>query len=432
MESENLIKEECILIKDLNKCLNNEQIKERLDNIIIQLNKNLSLVNSSIIEQIVLSILIRLNNDKTFLNKNLLQHQIFLIIRNFYLNLMCQWRSKQLNDQTSSQLYIQIGKLFYNLCYLSNDTNIDPLIILLIDQSFINELSNCLKEIGVDGKHLDDHLVESIDYSIRSISIIEKGRAEIQSMNIVTILVEHIVNCVCSNTFINMFNKIDQYENLNAAEKLLLDSCTDFLCWHDAGQYNSNHISIRNALLNTFISFFEKDLLRILKLNKIAIKILGQLSITLIGGNANDEDIFPSNIRQGYCKMIDQLSFLLNLIVESDERNDLSIMLTQVLTQCLYSLTMTNDLRQYIQDKHIIPLLLKLTDFDDETIQFHLYRILAAILTENDIKTLANPTKIANVFTKFLINLIDDPSRKPRFYNLLRSLKSMFILEAEP
>jgi hypothetical protein len=85
---------------------------------------------------------------------------------------------------------------------------------------------------------------------------------------------------------------------------------------------------------------------------------------------------------------------------------------------------MTNDLRTYIKNKHIVPLLLKLANLEDETVQFHVYRILAAILTEEDIKTLTNSSKIANVFLKFLANLIDDSSRTPRFYNLLRSLKS--------
>jgi len=127
--------------------------------------------------------------------------------------------------------------------------------------------------------------------------------------------------------------------------------------------------------------------------------------------------------------MIDQSSSRLNSIIESENFDELKTMLTQVLTQFLYLLTMTNDLRAFIKTKHIVPLLLKLTNLEDETIQFHVYRILAAILTEDDIKTLANPSKIAYVFLKFLTNLIDDASRAPRFYNLLRSLKSNFFFK---
>jgi hypothetical protein len=221
-----------------------------------------------------------------------------------------------------------------------------------------------------------------------------------------------------------MFNKIGELKTLDSTQTLLLDTCTDFISWHDAGRYNDTHIAVRTALLQPFNSLFKKNFL---SLSKIEIKIIGQLSITLIGGNARDEDLFPSDIREGYCQMIDQLSLKLNSIIEFENLDELKTMLTQVLTQCLYSLTMTNDLRTYIKTKHIVPLLLKLTNLEDETIQFHVYRILAAILTEDDIKTLANPSKIANVFLKFLANLIDDSSRAPRFYNLLRSLKSKFL-----
>jgi hypothetical protein len=306
----------------------------------------------------------------------------------------------------------------------ATDIDVNSLKILLIDESLIKELCKCLKEIGVDGKHLNDKHTEAIDYCLRAISSLEKGRIEIQSMKIASELLDHIINCVCSKYFLNMFNKLGEFKTLNSTETLLLDTCTDFIHWHDAGRYNDTHIAVRTALLHPFISFLGNNLLSLTKFTKISIKILGQLSITLIGGNAKDEDIFPSNIREDYCKMIDQISSILNSLIEFENLDELKTMLTQVLTQCLYSLTMTNDLRTYIKTKHIVPLLLKLTNLEDETIQFHVYRILAAILTEDDIKTLTNTSKIANVFLKFLTNLIDDSSRAPRFYNLLRSLKS--------
>jgi hypothetical protein len=423
MEESTLIEQKCILIKDFNKSVTNDQLKSCLDIIVIELNKSEALSNATTIQEIVLALSFRSTHDRI----NLLDHQLFLIIRNYYLNLMCQWRSNQLLDPCSGQVFIQIAILFSDLCCNATDNDIDSLKLLLINESLINEVCKCLKEIGIDGKHLHDENVKSIDYYLRGISYLEKGRVDIQSMKIISELVDNIVNCVCSNIFINMFNKIDQLNQLDASQTLLLDTCTDFISWHDAGKYNQTHLAVRSALLNTFNSFFQKNLLSLTKLSKVAIKIIGQLSITLIGGNANDEDIFPDKIREDYCKMIDQLSSILNSIVESGNIDELSTILIRVLTQCLYSLTMTNDLRTYIKTKQIVPLLLKLTNLEDETIQFHVYRILAAILTEEDIKTLTNTTKIANVFLKFLTNLIDDPSRTPRFYNLLRSLKSKSI-----
>lgn len=310
------------------------------------------------------------------------------------------------------------------MCYHATDTDVDSLKRLLIHEPLINELCTCLKEIATDSKQLQREHIKGIDYYLCAINYLQKGRVEIQSIDLVSALLDNVITCVCSKYFINMFKQIGKLENLNAAQTFLLDTCTDFISWHDAGHYNETHIAVRTALLNTFTSWFEVYVVSFRKLNKIAIKIIGQLTITLIGGNASDETIFPAHTREGYCKMIDQLSSILSSIAESGATDEISTSLTRVHTQCLYSFTMTNDLRTYIKNKHIVPLLLKLTNLEDETIQFHVYRTLAAILAEEDIKTLTNSRKIANVFLKFLTSLIDDSSRKPRFYNLLRSLKS--------
>jgi hypothetical protein len=40
-------------------------------------------------------------------------------------------------------------------------------------------------------------------------------------------------------------------------------------------------------------------------------------------------------------------------------------------------------------DLHLTPLLLKMTEIDDYQTSFSIYRLLAAIMTEEDIKTLA-------------------------------------------
>ena len=137
---------------------------------------------------------------------------------------------------------------------------------------------------------------------------------------------------------------------------------------------------------------------------------------------ASDEEIFPSNIRQDYCIMIDQLTIVLDSILELQTIDQSTIILLRVITQNFYSLTMTNDLRTYIKSKPIIPLLFKSKDIGDDIVQFHVYRILASILTEDDIKALTDSSKIAGVFLRFLTDLIDDSSMIPRFHNLMRSL----------
>ncbi|CAF1233478.1 unnamed protein product [Rotaria sordida] len=423
MEVSTIIEQQCALIKDQGTSVTNDQLKTCLDNIVIELNQDKMKTNVATIQQIVSSISFRLKNDQAFYEAKLVDHQLFLIIRDYYLDILRRWRTGQVLDPMLGQVFTQIAILFAELCFHATDADVDLLKQLLIHESLINEICACLKDIATSGKHLQDQHVKAIDYTVRAIHYLGKGRIDIQSMAMFCELHDSIVNCVCSNYFASMFKQIAELEKLNEAQTFLLDTCTDYICWHDAGHYNDTCIAIRTALLNIFTCWFQDQLLSFHKLSRVAIQVIGQLCITLIGGNASDEELFPQPIREDYCKMIDQISSILNTIMESETVDEITKALIRVLAQNLYSLTMTNDLRTYIKSKNMIPLLLKLTNIEDETIQFHVYRILASIMTEEDMKTLTNSTKIANVFLGFLINLIDDSSMIPRFHNLLRSLK---------
>ncbi|CAF3230463.1 unnamed protein product [Rotaria sp. Silwood2] len=394
-----------------------------MDNIIIELNRDKVKNDVTIVQQIVSSISFRIKNDQAFYQAKLIDHQLFLFIRDYYLDILRQWRIGQVLDPISSQIFTQIAILFAELCFNAADDDVDQLKQLLIHESFINEIRTCLKDIATNGKYLQDQQVEAIDYILRSIHYLQKGRKDIQSIPMLSELLDSVVDCVCSNYFLDMFKQIAELEKFNEAQTFLLDTCTNYISWHNGDHYNDTCIAVRTALLNSFNSWFQNQLLSFHKLSRITIKVIGQLCITLIGGNANDEEVFSQSIREGYCTMIDQISSILNTIMKSETIDEITKDLIRVLAQNLYSLTMTNDLRTYIKNKNIVQLLLKLANIEDETIQFHIYRILASIMTEEDMKTLQNSTKIANVFLRFLTNLIDDSSRIPRFHNLLRSLK---------
>ena len=67
---------------------------------------------------------------------------------------------------------------------------------------------------------------------------------------------------------------------------------------------------------------------------------------------------------------------------------------------------------------------------DEAELQFNIYRILAAIMVEEDIKRLDDPGNIARVFLEQLQRVKDIPSWETRVKNLLLSLKSKSILRA--
>jgi hypothetical protein len=74
----------------------------------------------------------------------------------------------------------------------------------------------------------------------------------------------------------------------------------------------------------------------------------------------------------------------------------------------------------------LIPTLLKMTDIQQDEIQLNTFRCLGKLMTEDDIKIMSNPSKIAIIYVKFLSSAIDDPKKQERFYSLLESLKSKY------
>ncbi|CAF1392422.1 unnamed protein product [Rotaria sp. Silwood1] len=88
-------------------------------------------------------------------------------------------------------------------------------------------------------------------------------------------------------------------------------------------------------------------------------------------------------------------------------------------------MTLSKQLEKYIQNKHIISLILKLTNFDNDEIQLNAFKILSSITTEQETKNIDYSNNIADLFIKFLNKVIDDSNQTLRFYNLLRCLKHL-------
>jgi hypothetical protein len=93
-------------------------------------------------------------------------------------------------------------------------------------------------------------------------------------------------------------------------------------------------------------------------------------------------------------------------------------------TLYIYATSFSTELRCKLKDKNITPILVRLTKAYFDKTQFHAYRILAVILSSNDIKQLTNPSQITAVFITYLNKSMNINSTRQRLENLLLNLKS--------
>ncbi|CAF5225579.1 unnamed protein product, partial [Rotaria magnacalcarata] len=135
--------------------------------------------------------------------------------------------------------------------------------------------------------------------------------------------------------------------------------------------------------------------------------------------------ILDKDILDDYYQIIDSFVNILYSIIQSENKtnNKLSQSLIGTIIPSIYTMKLSRQLEKYIQNKHIIALILKLTDFENDEIQLNAFKILSSITTEQEAKNIVYSNTIASLFIKFLNKVTEDSNQTLRFYNLLRSLK---------
>ena len=88
--------------------------------------------------------------------------------------------------------------------------------------------------------------------------------------------------------------------------------------------------------------------------------------------------------------------------------------------------TMNDKILDHFKSQKLTSTMFKIGGFykSDSEIQFNTYRVLAAIMTEEDIKRLDDPGAIAKVFIDHLNEIKDREGWETRIRNLLTTLKS--------
>jgi hypothetical protein len=101
----------------------------------------------------------------------------------------------------------------------------------------------------------------------------------------------------------------------------------------------------------------------------------------------------------------------------------------RIVLECICHLTNHFDLLAFMKDMGSLKsLLLTLTEVDDCEVSLNVYRILALIMSEDDIKSLKSAGTIIGVFYLYFISMMDDPVQRTAFQSLLHSLTCKWLL----
>jgi hypothetical protein len=217
-------------------------------------------------------------------------------------------------------------------------------------------------------------------------------------------------------------------QKLNDCQMFFLDTMSSYLQWYSSDHRNpEDFIQILRILLHEYTtwliscqpdSFFQCT-------SKVA-TMIRHLSCFLI--RPIESDILNNLCEEfysDYCQLASYWSLVLSSILAYSNNKINVRFTTRIIIQNLYNLTLHFDVLNFMKTiPNLIPMLLRMTDAEDDEIQLNAYRCLGKIMIEKDIKTMTNPDKITAVYIDFIRNTMDDPKNQERFFSLLESLKS--------
>ncbi|CAF4652522.1 unnamed protein product, partial [Rotaria socialis] len=148
-------------------------------------------------------------------------------------------------------------------------------------------------------------------------------------------------------------------------------------------------------------------------------------SILLRSVPSDNSDASIEQFNDDYYKFLIHWTSLLSSMLKCSSNDSTIISIKRFIVQHLYDLTLNANLLNFMKTiPNLIPMLLQMTDIEQDETQLNIYRCLGKLMTEADIKAMETSSKIASIHLKFLTNTIDNPKRKDRFHSILQSLKN--------
>jgi hypothetical protein len=328
-------------------------------------------------------------------------------LNEYYMQLLQKWR------QSAHPLDVVDIDNIRNLSIINQneDTN--------LTKSQLDELIECLRAIARNGK---DMFTSSSISAIKNLlcSCINLATDNYSSFITTSPVIDSVFECLCSPYSLEVmaqFKSTVTIEERTEAEQFLFDGLFRFVERMQGAELIKRAVDLRrhflqsiSGLLDTLAVSFDTCSISAMCIMEILTTIfLYMVDMTLPNDIHIDIQIHMCStaieILSSTCQSVTVKKNCIQYIY-------LGTLNDKIIDQ-LKSPKLTADLFQFIR-----------TYEDQHEIQFNCYRALAALMTEEDIKRLNNPSAIAAVFIRELENLMNRKEWEVRFLSILTTIKS--------
>ncbi|CAF3338669.1 unnamed protein product [Rotaria sp. Silwood1] len=351
-----------------------------------------------------------INKVTTLLRTNVinLNESILTFFLDYFIQLLKQWRDLiYFNDSNDSDIFENLSII---LKYHSDD---------LMNELLVQEFIQCLITIARIGKEM---------FTNRNITVITrmlKAYTDIESSNKsqfmeVSQFDDSIIKCLYTPYTIEVFAQFKlsvKSEERTPTEDFVFNGLFDHVSLMNREKLQEQALDLRKHLLTSISDLLDTFEISHDDWSESAVKIFTDLTtLFLYSVQMTIVNDIGLDVQKHICDTA------IRILVIPTYR---SMKLNNNCLQYIYMGTSNDKILDHLKSQKLTPTMFNIANLfkNEGEIQFNVYRILAAIMTEDDIKRLDDPGAIAKVFLDHLTEITDRLGWEVRIKNLLTSLK---------
>lgn len=294
----------------------------------------------------------------------------------------------------------------------------------LMNELLVKEFNQCLYTIARIGKDMFTN--ESIQVITRMLATYIKIESANGTQFIdVSQFHDGIMKCVYAPYTVEVFTQFKssaQSEERSLGENFVFNGLFQYLKLMNTTRLYEESLHLRKHLLGSVSDLLDTFLISSNDWSNSSFTILIDLTtLFLYHVKMTEPNDICLDIQKHICDTA--IRILLNSTYRSMKFNNNCL-------QYIYMGTMSDKILDELKSQKLTSTMFNIANLykNESEIQFNVYRILAAIMTEDDIKKLDDPGAIAQVFLKHLTDIKDLAGWEVRIKNLLTTLKSKYFI----
>ncbi|CAF1575092.1 unnamed protein product [Rotaria magnacalcarata] len=386
-----IVDQHCTIIREQEATITIEQLKTSFDVFVSEIKKSdSSIINVTLLKQIVPILTQLLSKNNQLADSELMKHPLFTTLRD---SVLIDYLRQRQNKDAVYEFLPDLASLYAKIGYRINNMNALLFKQLLFYPPLIDEIVNCLNDIMTNEKYLDDGiLLSSIHFLLMAFINFEKKQSTTNDYSSIRSLTKAVVACLCSSYAVEMIKQLEHNfsQKLTQAHLLFLNTCPLYLRWYGSYQALEN-FQISKNLLNPFTEWIiscPSDL--IVNCSKQVGDMIRHLtSILLRSVPSDNSDASIEQFNDDYYKFLIHWTSLLSSMLKCSSNDSTIISIKRFIVQHLYDLTLNANLLNFMKTiPNLIPMLLQMTDIEQDETQLNIYRCLGKLMTEADIKAM--------------------------------------------